>query len=230
MSEIAANLRAVQERIERAAAKTGRGPCNIRLVAVSKTVPVARIQEAIAAGVTDLGENRVQEAREKAESLGRQVRWHLIGHLQRNKVKYIFPLFDVIHSVDSVALAQEIGQEAEKRGWPGIDLLLQVHMGGEETKSGFEPEGLSSAVEEVARLPRLNVKGLMAIPPYLPDPEEVRPYFRQLRQLAGEIRRREIPGISMEELSMGMSHDFEVAIEEGATLVRVGTAIFGVRQ
>lgn len=230
MSEIAGNLRSVRERIERAAAKAGRGLASIRLVAVSKTVPVARIQEAIAAGVTDLGENRVQEAREKVESLGHQVRWHLIGHLQRNKVKYIFPLFDLIHSVDSVALAQEISQEAEKRGQSGIDLLLQVHMGGEETKSGFEPEALSQSVEEISRLPRLNVKGLMAIPPYLPDPEEVRPYFCRLRQLAGKIHQREIPGISMEELSMGMSHDFEVAIEEGATLIRVGTAIFGARQ
>ncbi|MBI2877042.1 MAG: YggS family pyridoxal phosphate-dependent enzyme [Candidatus Tectomicrobia bacterium] len=229
MSEIAANLRAVQERIAQAAARAGRTPGSIRLVAVSKTVSVARIQEAIAAGVRDLGENRVQEAREKVEILGRPVRWHLIGHLQRNKVRYIFQLFDLIHSVDSIELAQEISREAEKRGHPEIDLLLQVHLSEEETKSGFEPEALLRAIEEIARLPHLRVQGLMTIPPYLPEPEEVRLCFRRLKQLAEEIRQRGIPGVSMDELSMGMSHDFEVAIEEGATLVRVGTAIFGAR-
>ncbi|MFQ5904365.1 MAG: YggS family pyridoxal phosphate-dependent enzyme, partial [Candidatus Binatia bacterium] len=183
MGEVAANWEAVRERVARAAARVGRDPQEIRIIAVGKTVPVERIREAIEAGVTDLGENRVQEARQKIGVLGRGPRWHLIGHLQRNKVKYLFDLFDLVHSVDSLALAREIDHEGRKRR-QRIEVLVQVNLGGEETKSGLEPTELQHFLEETASLSSLSIRGLMSIPPFLPDPEEVRPFFRQLKRLA----------------------------------------------
>lgn len=228
MGDVAANWQAVQGRIVKAAARVGRDFQGIRVIAVSKTVPGERIQEAIEAGVTDVGENRVQEARQKIEVLGRGCRWHMIGHLQHNKVKYIFDLFDVVHSVDSVDLARVIDREGRRRSRT-MEVLIQVKLGGEETKSGLEPSELLTTLEEMTLLPFLSIRGLMVIPPFFSNPEESRPFFRQLRQIREGIMSRGIHGISLEELSMGMSHDFEVAVEEGATMVRIGTAIFGPR-
>ena len=228
MGEVAANWQIVQERVNIAAARAGRDSQEIRIIAVGKTVSVERIKEAVEAGVTDLGENRVQEAREKIGILGRGPRWHLIGHLQRNKAKYIFDLFDMVHSVDSLALAREIDHEGRKRGRK-MEVLVQVNLGEEDTKSGLDPSKVLPALQETASLSSLSIRGLMSIPPFFSDPEEVRPFFKQLRQLAQEIAGRKIPGVSLQELSMGMSHDFEVAVEEGATMIRVGTAIFGSR-
>ena len=228
MGTVAENLNAVKERIAKVAARVGRDPEGIVLVAVTKTLPADRVREAIEAGHRVFGENYVQEAQPKVEALGRQVQWHLIGHLQRNKVKPACDLFDLIHSVDSLPLAQEIERRAAQRGIV-MPILIQVNVGDEVTKSGVDPTEVHALVREVARLPHVALKGLMSVPPPVENPEDVRPSFVQLRALAERIDREKIPGVAMVELSMGMSHDFEVAIEEGATLVRVGTAIFGPR-
>jgi pyridoxal phosphate enzyme (YggS family) len=228
MGTVADNLNAVRERIAKAAARVGRDPASITLVAVTKTVPVERIREAIEAGHQVFGENRVQEAQDKVQALGREVHWHLIGHLQRNKVRFVCQLFDLIHSVDSLPLAREIERRAAQHGIV-MPILIQVNIGDETTKSGVAlPEALP-LVREVAALPHVAIRGLMCIPPALEDPEAVRPYFAQLRALAGQIAAARLPNVAMTELSMGMSHDFEVAIQEGATMVRVGSAIFGPR-
>lgn len=225
---IAENLRMVKERIEAAAARAKRGAGSVRLVVVTKTVPPGRIREAVAAGAEILGENRVQEAKEKIEALGRIASWHLIGTLQKNKAKYAVRLFDIIHSVDSLGLAQELNRQAEKTG-KVQDILIEVNIAGEKSKSGIDPEGAAYLVREAAGLKYLRIRGLMTVPPYSPDPEDSRPYFKRLRELAATIESEKIPGTSMSELSMGMSNDFEVAVEEGATMVRIGTAIFGQR-
>ncbi len=225
---IAENLKMVKERIEAAAARAGRGAGSVRLVAVTKTVPPELIREAVAAGAEILGENRVQEAREKIETLGRLASWHLIGSLQRNKAKYAVRLFDLIHSVDSLELAQELSRQAKKTG-KVQDILIEVNIAKEGSKSGIYPEDAAYLVREAAGLEYLRIRGLMTMPPYLPDPEDSRLYFKRLRELAAAIERERIPGVSMSELSMGMSNDFEVAVEEGATMVRIGTAIFGER-
>jgi pyridoxal phosphate enzyme (YggS family) len=228
MSEISDNLARVRERIEAAARRAGRNFEKIRLVAVSKTVGIERVRQAIEAGAEILGENYVQEAREKIEELGRGVAWHFIGHLQTNKAKVASRFFDFIHSVDSLKLAEELGRGAlgNKKVLP---ILLQVNIAREETKFGTMEDETFQLLERVSRVKGILVRGLMTMPPYFEDPEESRPYFRELRELAEAIGRKKIPGILMEELSMGMSNDFEVAIEEGATMVRVGTAIFGPR-
>ncbi len=226
---IAENLKTIQERIASAAKRAGRDPSSVRLIVVTKTVAPERIKEAAEAGAGILGENRVQEAREKIEQLGGIASWHLIGHLQSNKAKYAVKLFDMIHSVDTVELAREIDRQAAKIG-KVQDVLIEVSIAGEETKAGIAIEGVSALVREAARLQHVSIKGLMAIPPFLDDPEEVRPYFRALRETAKSIEAEQIPGVSMRELSMGMSGDFETAVEEGATMVRVGTAIFGERR
>ncbi len=230
MGTIAENLVRVRNRIAVAAQRAGRDSAEVTLVAVTKTIPPARIQEAIAEGITILGENRVQEAKEKVAILGRtNIQWHLIGHLQRNKVKYIFDLFTLIHSVDSLALAQAINQQGMKRNQV-MPVLLQVNIAGEATKSGIPPEEAAGLLKDMARLPSIAVRGLMTIPPLEAEPEASRPYFRRLRLLREEIEKMGIEGIDLRELSMGMSNDFEVAIEEGATLVRIGSAIFGPRE
>lgn len=225
---ISDNLKAIQDRIVTAAKRAGRESSSVQLVTVSKTVHPDRIKEAVAAGAKILGENRVQEAREKIEVLGQVASWHFIGALQSNKAKYVVKLFDLIHSVDSVALALEIDRQAAKIG-KVQDVLIEVSIAGEETKAGAEIENVATLVREASKLNNIRVKGLMTIPPFLPDPEEVRPYFRTLRELAQRIAEENIPNVSMQELSMGMSNDFEVAVEEGATMVRVGSAIFGER-
>ncbi len=211
--------------------RAGRRPEEIRLVAVTKTVGLAAIRDAVDAGLRVFGENRVQEAQKKISGLksefsGSKIEWHLIGHLQRNKARYAVRLFDLIHSLDSEALALELAQEAEKAG-KVQRVLIQVKLSEEETKSGITEEELGRLADKVAMLRNLKLEGLMTVPPFFDDPQLARPYFRRLRELRDELRNK---GFQLPELSMGMSNDFEVAIEEGATLVRVGTAIFGERR
>ena len=225
---IAENLRSVQDRIAAAAKRAGRDPSSVRLVTVTKTIGFDRIREAVTAGAAILGENRVQEAGKKIEALGRIASWHLIGHLQTNKTKYAVKLFDLIHSVDALELAREIDRQAAKIG-KVQDILIEISIAGEASKAGMAVKGAPALVAEAARLNNVSVKGLMTMPPYSENPEDSRPYFSVLRELAETIAKENIPTVSMQELSMGMSGDFEVAVEEGATLVRVGTAIFGTR-
>ena len=226
---IETRLRKVNERIRAAALACGRDPETVRLIAVSKTVPSDRVLAAIQAGVTDLGENYVQEAGEKIETLSKEtVSWHFIGHLQSNKAKYAVKLFDLIHSVDSVKLAKELDKRSGNVG-KVQNILVQVNISGEKTKSGVETDLAIEIVREIASLNNLSICGLMTMPPYFNAPEKVRPYFRALKALQEIILKKRIPNVSMAELSMGMSGDFETAIQEGATLVRVGTAIFGRR-
>ena len=220
MLDIAANLERVRERVARAAERAGRKPEDVLLIGVSKVVEVERIRAAIAAGVAALGENRVQEAKAKIAELGRPVPWHLIGHLQTNKVKDALPLFDLIHSLDRLELAQELDRRAAAQGRP-VDTLLQVNIASEASKGGFAPDAVGGALEAIAKLSHVRVRGLMVIPPEVERAEESRPWFRRLREMADKH--------GLRERSMGMSGDFEVAIEEGATMVRVGTAIFGPR-
>ncbi len=218
--DIRANVERVRERIARAAGRAGRRPEDVLLIAVSKTVDVDRIKSAVSAGITALGENRVQEAKEKVAAVGRPVPWHLIGHLQTNKVKDALALFDVIHSIDRLELARECERRARASGRV-IDALLEVNVAGEASKSGLAPGDVAEALSAMAALDHVRIHGLMAIPPAVERAEDARGWFRQLRALAERH--------GLKELSMGMSADFEVAIEEGATMVRVGTAIFGAR-
>ncbi len=225
---IAANIAVINERIARAAARAGSDPESIRLMAVSKTVEPERIRMALEAGITLLGENYVQEAREKIPSIGRAAQWHMIGHLQTNKVKYVVNLFDWVHSVDRPELAQELNKRALQND-RRLNVLIEVNVSGEASKSGIAPQQAAGLARLISTLPGLNLQGLMTMPPYPDNPEDSRPYFVALRNLRDEIRKAAIPGISMDELSMGMTDDFEIAIEEGATIVRVGRAIFGER-
>jgi hypothetical protein len=220
MLDIRANLGRVQEAVARACARAGRSPDHVLLIAVSKTVDAERIRMAVAAGVAALGENRVQEAREKIEILGHPVPWHLIGSLQTNKTRDAARLFDWIHSVDRLEVAQALSRRAHAASLP-LNVLLQVNLGDEPQKGGVAPAETKRLCEAVAGLPGLRVRGLMAIPPAVPAPEDTRLHFRALRELRDDL--------GLEHLSMGMSADYEVAIEEGATMVRVGTAIFGPR-
>jgi hypothetical protein len=226
---IADNLLTIREKIRAAAERAGRDSACVRLVAVSKTQPADAIAAAREAGQGLFGENYVQEFLDKSRQLPGGIEWHFIGSLQSNKVKYIAGLVSVIHSVDRISLAREIDRQWEKAGTT-CDILLQVNISGEETKSGTTAAGVIELAREAAALPHLRIRGLMTMPPFFDEPERARPYFRELRRLAQVIEAEKIPGVSMDELSMGMSGDFEVAIEEGATLVRVGSAIFGERQ
>jgi pyridoxal phosphate enzyme (YggS family) len=222
-------LKRVKDRIREAAVACGRDPETVRLVAVSKTVPADRVLAAIKAGAADLGENYVQEAREKIEALrGERVLWHFIGHLQSNKARYAVKLFDLIHSVDSLKLAKELNKRAGAIG-KAQKILIQVNISGEQTKSGIETERAVDLIRLIASLESLTICGLMTMPPYFNAPDRVRPYFKALKGLQDMIRKEAVPGLQMTELSMGMSGDFEAAIKEGATLVRIGTAIFGER-
>ena len=225
---IAENVAHVRARMEAAAKRAGRDPGKVRLVAVSKTVDLERIRQAIAAGVDSFGENYVQEAQKKIEGLEQRVSWHFIGHLQSNKAKAAARLFDWVHSVDSLKLAEELSRAGKLQNRV-LPVLLQVNLGQEETKSGAQKEEVFRLLEGMASLPGISVKGLMTMPPFFDNPKDSRPYFRALRILGEDVSNRGIPGVLMEELSMGMSNDFEVAVEEGATLVRVGTAVFGPR-
>jgi len=226
MSEIKENLLRVMERIEKAARKVGRDPNEIKLVAVSKTVEEARIKEAIGAGVSILGENYIQEAQKKIEEIGRLVSWHFIGHLQSNKVKYAIRLFDMIHSLDSIPLAEELNRRAEQAN-QAIKVMIEVNLSKEAAKFGADEERVLSLARRIQNLNHLFLEGLMTMPPYFDSPEMSRPYYIALRALKERMVKERIP---MKDLSMGMSNDFEIAIEEGATYVRVGTAIFGPRK
>lgn len=227
-AEIQANISEIRKRIVAAATRAKRDPGDIQLMAVSKTVPPERIREAIEAGVKVFGENYVQEAREKIPDIGPAAEWHMIGHLQTNKVKYVINLFDWVHSVDRVELARELDKRAGQH-LRKLNVLIEVNVSGEESKNGVETSQALELVRQVSVLPNLSVHGLMTMPPYSDDPENSRPYFQALRRLRDEITAAAIPNIRMNELSMGMTDDFEVAIEEGATIIRVGRAIFGAR-
>lgn len=223
-SSIHRNLAAVRERITRAAERVGRDTADIKLVAVSKTHPPEVLRDAIASGVSVFGENKVQEAEGKIAEVGRDAaEWHLIGHLQSNKARKAVRLFDVIHTVDSIDLAERLDRICVEEGRQSLRVLVQVDLGGEATKSGVHEDHLPDLIDPIRSCKHLELQGLMVVPPFFEDPEATRPYFKRLRRL----RDRLLPGGG---LSMGMSHDFEVAIEEGATIVRVGTAIFGERE
>lgn len=222
---IAGRLALVRQRIEAAAARSGRPASAVTLVAITKTVPVEAIRGALAAGAKTLGENRVQEAREKIAALPAAAEWHLVGHLQTNKARLAVGLFDRIHSLDSIRLATELDRLGADTG-RRVRCLVQVNVAGEVQKNGAAEDEVRPLLEVVSRLPHVTVEGLMAIPPFLSDPEAVRPFFRRLRLLRDALA---ADGFSLPDLSMGMTNDFEVAIEEGATLVRIGTAIFGPR-
>lgn len=208
--------------------KSGRKPEEVTLIAVSKTKPVSMLKEIYDHGCRDFGENKVQELVEKYEAMPKDIRWHLIGHLQRNKVKYVVDKAFLIHSVDSLKLAEEISKEALKKNVE-VDILIEVNVAGEESKFGISTKDAPMLAAQIAKLPGIHVKGLMTIAPYVENPEENRQYFAQLRQLSVDISAKNIDNVTMNVLSMGMTGDYETAVEEGATLVRVGTGIFGER-
>ena len=226
---IKTRVQSVLAKIRAAAEKAGRSSNAVRLVAATKTVGIPQIAAGVQAGLSLLGENRVQEALTKIPAFTHgSVQWHFIGQLQRRKVRSVIGVFDLIHSVDTLELAQEIDRRAGDAGHRQ-DVLLEVNIGNEPTKAGFRPDDVRQAVSELAHLSHIRIKGLMAIPPPTSDPGSARPYFRKLAELAKTIDAQQLPSVKMDELSMGMSNDYEVAIEEGATLVRVGSAIFGAR-
>ena len=223
-------LENVRRRIVTAAQRSGRRAEEITLIAISKTHPAETLRAALDIGITDLGENRIQEAEEKIVTLGRKAaRWHLVGHLQANKVRRAVTLFDYLHSLDSLELARRLERVCTEEGRDEFPVLVQIKLGGEESKTGIDPGELPQMLEEFKSCTRLRLTGLMVLPPYFENPDCARPFFKTLRELRDELKLKghfgDLPG----ELSMGMSHDFEIAIEEGATMVRVGTAIFGER-
>lgn len=222
------NLEYVEEKIQEACRRSGRSRSDVTLVAVSKTKPVETLKDAYDLGVRVFGENKVQELTEKYGALPKDIHWHMIGHLQRNKVKYIIDKAELIHSVDSVRLAEAIEKEAARRGLTA-NILIEVNVAGEESKFGIAPKELDLFVEKVENLPHIQVKGLMTIAPFVADPEDNRPVFADLRKLSVDIARKNAHNINMSVLSMGMTNDYQIAIEEGATIVRVGTGIFGAR-
>ena len=228
MTTIQENIAFVRERIDKAAERTGRNPSDITIVAVAKGIDVHRIQEALDGGIDIIGENKVQEAQQKVKTMDGSMTWHMVGHLQRNKVKEAVRIFKMIQSLDSLRLAEEINSRALTAGTI-MDVLVQVNTSQEETKYGFDPQEVFDFLRTISTFKGLSVRGLMTIGAFLPDPEEVRPCFRLLRELKEKIIEADIPNIEMDYLSMGMTSDFEVAIEEGANMVRIGTAIFGPR-
>lgn len=223
---ISENLLNINDRIKKAARKAGRDPNEVTIIAVTKTVEPKRIKEAISAGLRVFGENYVQEAQEKmAKFKDKNLKWHFIGHLQKNKAKFAVELFDLIHTVDSVELAQELNKRAKEP----VEILIEVNVAREKTKAGIDPEGAVKLARAISAMPNLKLRGLMAIPPAFEQAEMSRPYFAMVRRLAERINKERFLGVYLRDLSMGMSNDFEVAIEEGATMVRLGTAIFGTR-
>lgn len=224
-SVIEKNIKSIKERIRKAAEKSGQKEEDIKLVAVTKNVFTNQIETAIKAGITDIGENKAQEALNKFRQLEKKVTWHFVGHLQRNKVKLIIDFVDLIQSVDSLRLAEEIDRRARERG-KVQNILVQVNMAQEETKFGLRKEDVRSFLKEISGFKNLKVKGLMTIALLVSDPREVRPIFDEMKRLFEDLKRDKIPGIEMEYLSMGMTNDFEVAIEAGANMIRIGTAIF----
>lgn len=229
-NELRENLQKVREQISGAARRAGRDSAKIKLIAVSKTHSIETLESALAAGAVDFGENKVQEAETKIGIIGRDAaRWHLIGNLQANKARKAVRIFDLIHTLDSIELAERLERICAEENRLQLDLLIQVDLAGEATKSGVAPENLLPLAKFLQNSQHLSLKGLMIIPPFDLDVEKVRPYFRRLRQIRDELQKDRVFGDSNGELSMGMSHDFETAVEEGATIVRVGTAIFGQR-
>jgi len=227
--DIAANINKIREKINAAAARCQRSPDSIKLLAVTKTVSPVIIDKAIAAGLTEFGENYVQEAKEKIALIEHRVKWHMIGHLQTNKAKYVANLFDYIHSVDRIELAKEIDKRAGLTGRK-INILIEINVSGEKSKNGIPPANAIGLIRDIAQLENISVKGLMTMAPYSDNPENSRPFFSELRKLQRKIVNEGITGVQMDELSMGMTDDFEIAIEEGATIVRIGRAIFGERK
>jgi hypothetical protein len=228
MVDVAANHREIVNRMGEAAAKVGRDVREIRLLAAAKSQSIEAVRTAIAAGVALVGENYVQEAQGKRQQLNEAVEWHMIGQLQRNKAKTVVDLFDVIETLDSIALARELDKEGRKRG-KVISTFVEVNLGGEKNKSGIAKNEIAFLLEESAKFSSLRVDGLMTVPPYKENLEEVRPYFRELYGLREKLSELRLPNVSLKELSMGMTHDYMTAIEEGATIVRIGTALFGPR-
>ena len=228
MLEVGVNCQKILARIEEAAAKARRNPQEIKLLGASKTQSVEAIQAAIAAGVKLIGENYVQEAKDKQQRIPQAVEWHMIGHLQRNKARSVVEIFGVVESLDSLALARELDKEAGKVG-KTLRVLIEVNLAGEKTKSGIAKEEVTALLREAAKLAHLRIEGLMTVPPFHENVEKVRPYFRELWELREALSGLRLPNVDLKELSMGMTHDYPVAIEEGATIVRIGTALFGPR-
>lgn len=228
MAMIKENMKHVEQVIDKVCEESGRNRSEVTLIAVSKTKPVEMLQEAYETGCRDFGENKVQELVDKYEVLPKDIRWHMIGHLQRNKVKYIVDKVHLIHSVDSIRLAEEISKEAVKKN-VSVNILIEVNVADEETKFGTSLEEAKQLVREAAKLPNVHIKGLMTIAPITQNAEENRQFFQQLKKLSVDIAAENIDNVSMEVLSMGMTGDYSVAVSEGATLVRVGTGIFGER-
>lgn len=228
MNTIRDHLNEVRENIQKACEKAGRSPQEVTLIAVSKTKPLFMLEEAYEAGARDFGENKVQEILEKHPKMPEDARFHMIGHLQRNKVKQVLPHAVLIHSVDSYRLAEQISQEAGKLGITA-KILLEVNVAKEESKFGMMPEDVEEMAGQIAALPHLQIEGLMAIAPFVDDPEKNRPVFRKLYQLSVDIKKKNIDNVNMGVLSMGMTGDYQVAVEEGSTMIRVGTGIFGAR-
>ena len=226
MEIIKNNLKIINVKIKKAALKASRNPEKIKLVAVTKAAAIEQIKEAINAGVKIIGENKVQEAKEKYQILSADIEWHLVGHLQTNKVKYAVEIFDLIHSVDSIKLAKEIDRRSLQFG-KITNVLIEVNISGEKTKYGIKPEEVVPFLKEISEFPRVWIRGLMTIAPIVEDKEKARPYFRKLRELSKEIKSKNIKNVKMDYLSMGMTEDFEIAIEEGANMVRIGRGIFG---
>ncbi|HXV82066.1 MAG TPA: YggS family pyridoxal phosphate-dependent enzyme [Candidatus Binatia bacterium] len=229
MVDVAANYRKIIDRISEAAQKAGRNAQKIKLLGAAKSQSIELVRAAIAAGVRLIGENYVQEAESKRQAISEPIEWHMIGHLQRNKVKAALNTFDLIESLDSAALALELDKEGRKRG-KTVRTFVEVNLGDEQSKAGIGRDNVGELVKKVGELSHVRVEGLMAVPPFSEDPEAVRPYFRALRDLQTELQRLQIPNAPVAELSMGMTQDYPVAVEEGATLVRIGTALFGPRK
>ena len=229
MVDVAANYRKIMDRISEAALKAGRNPQEIKLLAAAKSQSIESIRAAIAAGVGLVGENYVQEAEHKRQAISEPVEWHMIGHLQRNKVQPALKTFDLVQSLDSAALALELEKEGKKRG-KTVRTLIEVNLGDEQSKSGVAQDAVVELLKRVGDLAHLRVEGFMAIPPFRENPEEVRPFFTALKNLQAELQCLKIPNVVLNELSMGMTHDYPVAVEEGATIVRIGTALFGPRK
>lgn len=228
MSDIKENIEQINKRIESAAVKSGRTRKDITFIVVSKTIDVPHIKEAVETGENNLGENKVQEIMDKYEPMGNGIKWHLIGHLQTNKVKYIIDKVEMIHSVDSVKLAEEISKRAVQKGITA-KILLEINIANEESKFGIRPEDTEKVILEIAKFPNITIKGLMTVAPFVENAEENRVYFKEMKQLLVDINSKKIDNVFMDVLSMGMTGDYEVAVEEGATMVRVGTGVFGAR-
>ena len=229
MVDVASNYRSILQRIGEAAAKAGRDPDEVKLLGAAKSQSVELVRAAIIAGVKLIGENYVQEAQAKKKEIFERAEWHMIGHLQRNKAKAAVEVFDMIQSLDNVALARELDKEGAKRN-KKVRALVEVNLGGEESKTGVAEDKVGDLLRAAGELSSLSIEGLMAVPPFREDPEDVRPYFRKLRELRARLREERIPNVHLKELSIGMTHDYTVAVEEGATIVRIGTALFGPRR